>query len=163
MDGRGRFRRLMKGGSTTSRSCGVTAIWVLPFYPSPLRDDGYDIADFKAFNPSNGPRLKDFPCLSWPKRIGCGLRVINRLVHQPHSPTSPPGSRRAPRRQAGLGQRAATMSGARPTPSSPRPASSSSDTRRPPIGTWDPVAEEFFLASLLFSPAGPEFRTIPRS
>src|ERR1043166_5641172 len=26
---------------------GVTAIWVLPFYPSPLRDDGYDIADYR--------------------------------------------------------------------------------------------------------------------
>ena len=25
---------------------GVTAIWLLPFYPSPLRDDGYDIADY---------------------------------------------------------------------------------------------------------------------
>ena len=25
---------------------GVTALWLLPFYPSPLRDDGYDIADY---------------------------------------------------------------------------------------------------------------------
>ena len=29
---------------------GVTAIWVLPFYPSPLRDDGYDIADYYSIN-----------------------------------------------------------------------------------------------------------------
>jgi glycosidase len=28
------------------RDLGVTAIWVMPFYPSPLRDDGYDIADY---------------------------------------------------------------------------------------------------------------------
>ena len=33
---------------------GVTAIWLLPFYPSPLRDDGYDIADYTSVNPSYG-------------------------------------------------------------------------------------------------------------
>src|SRR6478736_10288718 len=38
---------------------GVTAIWVLPFYPSPLRDDGYDIADYYSVNPIYGT-MKDF-------------------------------------------------------------------------------------------------------
>ncbi|HVF97417.1 MAG TPA: alpha-amylase family glycosyl hydrolase, partial [Flavisolibacter sp.] len=33
---------------------GVTAVWVLPFYPSPLRDDGYDIADYYTINPRYG-------------------------------------------------------------------------------------------------------------
>src|SRR6476469_3609311 len=33
---------------------GVTAIWVLPFYPSPLKDDGYDIADYYSINPRYG-------------------------------------------------------------------------------------------------------------
>jgi maltose alpha-D-glucosyltransferase / alpha-amylase len=33
---------------------GVTAIWLLPFYPSPLRDDGYDISDYYRINPSYG-------------------------------------------------------------------------------------------------------------
>ena len=33
---------------------GVTAIWVLPFYPSPVRDDGYDIADYCSINSSYG-------------------------------------------------------------------------------------------------------------
>ncbi len=33
---------------------GVTAIWLLPFYPSPLKDDGYDIADYTSVNPSYG-------------------------------------------------------------------------------------------------------------
>ncbi len=33
---------------------GVTAIWLLPFYPSPLRDDGYDIADYYDVNPNYG-------------------------------------------------------------------------------------------------------------
>ncbi|MDH5372242.1 MAG: alpha-amylase family glycosyl hydrolase, partial [Acidimicrobiia bacterium] len=38
---------------------GVTAIWVLPFYPSPLRDDGYDIADYHAVDSRYGS-LEDF-------------------------------------------------------------------------------------------------------
>src|SRR5215211_1555101 len=33
---------------------GVNVIWLLPFYPSPLRDDGYDIADYFNINPSYG-------------------------------------------------------------------------------------------------------------
>ena len=41
------------------KDLGVTALWLLPFYPSPLRDDGYDIADYKSVNPIYG-NLKDF-------------------------------------------------------------------------------------------------------
>jgi maltose alpha-D-glucosyltransferase / alpha-amylase len=41
------------------RDLGVTAIWVLPFYPSPLRDDGYDIADYLSINPAYGT-MADF-------------------------------------------------------------------------------------------------------
>src|SRR3954447_5040055 len=38
---------------------GVNILWLLPFYPSPLRDDGYDIADYTAIHPSYGT-LADF-------------------------------------------------------------------------------------------------------
>lgn len=38
---------------------GVTAVWVLPFFPSPLRDDGYDISDYTSVNPIYG-NLEDF-------------------------------------------------------------------------------------------------------
>src|SRR5271170_7172798 len=38
---------------------GVTALWLLPFYPSPLRDDGYDISDYRQVHPSYGS-LRDF-------------------------------------------------------------------------------------------------------
>ncbi|MGH9089254.1 MAG: maltose alpha-D-glucosyltransferase [Acidimicrobiales bacterium] len=38
---------------------GVTALWLLPFYPSPLRDDGYDISDYREVHPSYGT-LRDF-------------------------------------------------------------------------------------------------------
>ena len=57
---------------------GVTTIWLLPFYPSPLRDDGYDIADYYNINPSYGT-IKDFRKFlkEAHKR---GLRVITELV-----------------------------------------------------------------------------------
>jgi maltose alpha-D-glucosyltransferase/alpha-amylase len=38
---------------------GVTCIWLLPFFPSPQRDDGYDIANYVDVNPSYGT-LNDF-------------------------------------------------------------------------------------------------------
>jgi maltose alpha-D-glucosyltransferase / alpha-amylase len=38
---------------------GVTCLWLLPFFPSPLRDDGYDIADYRGVHPSYGT-LDDF-------------------------------------------------------------------------------------------------------
>src|SRR5437763_1361043 len=38
---------------------GVTALWLLPFYPSPLRDDGYDIAEYCNIHPTYG-RMGDF-------------------------------------------------------------------------------------------------------
>src|SRR5262249_38502199 len=38
---------------------GITCIWLLPFYPSPLRDDGYDIAAYRGINPLYGS-LTDF-------------------------------------------------------------------------------------------------------
>src|SRR5213596_3033073 len=38
---------------------GVTCLWLLPFFPSPLRDDGYDIADYENVHPSYGT-LDDF-------------------------------------------------------------------------------------------------------
>ncbi|MBZ0167319.1 MAG: maltose alpha-D-glucosyltransferase, partial [Candidatus Omnitrophica bacterium] len=41
------------------KALGVTAIWLLPFYPSPLRDDGYDIADYYSVHPQYGT-IKDF-------------------------------------------------------------------------------------------------------
>lgn len=57
---------------------GVTALWLLPFYPSPLRDDGYDIADYYSVNPSYGS-LEDFKEFldEAHKR---NLRVITELV-----------------------------------------------------------------------------------
>lgn len=57
---------------------GITTVWLLPFYPSPLRDDGYDIADYYAINPAYGT-LADFRAFlkEAHKRR---LRVITELV-----------------------------------------------------------------------------------
>jgi maltose alpha-D-glucosyltransferase/alpha-amylase len=57
---------------------GITALWLLPFYPSPLKDDGYDIADYTDVNPSYGT-LADFKhFLREAHRRG--IRVITELV-----------------------------------------------------------------------------------
>ncbi|MCL2452296.1 MAG: maltose alpha-D-glucosyltransferase [Alphaproteobacteria bacterium] len=60
------------------KDLGATAIWVMPFYPSPMRDDGYDIASYHGINPTYG-RMRDF------KRFlreahERGLRIITELV-----------------------------------------------------------------------------------
>jgi maltose alpha-D-glucosyltransferase / alpha-amylase len=57
---------------------GVTAIWLLPFYPSPLRDDGYDIADYTDIHPNYGDlsSFRRFLAAAHSR----GLRVITELV-----------------------------------------------------------------------------------
>ena len=60
------------------RDLGVTALWLLPFYPSPLRDDGYDIADYRNVHPDYGT-LHDFRVFVQ-KAHAYGLKVITELV-----------------------------------------------------------------------------------
>ncbi|MEZ5239345.1 MAG: alpha-amylase family glycosyl hydrolase [Microthrixaceae bacterium] len=52
-DGVGDFKDLI-GKLDYLSDLGVTALWLLPFYPSPLRDEGYDIADYRRINPTYG-------------------------------------------------------------------------------------------------------------
>ncbi len=59
-------------------SLGITAIWLLPFYPSPLRDDGYDIANYYNINPDYGT-LRDFKKLLREAHHR-NIRVIIELV-----------------------------------------------------------------------------------
>lgn len=60
------------------KELGVNAIWLLPFYPSPFKDDGYDIADYYNIHPDYGT-LQDFKELldQAHKR---GMRIITELV-----------------------------------------------------------------------------------
>src|SRR3984957_12642766 len=60
------------------KNLGVSTIWLLPFYPSPLKDDGYDIADCYSVNPSYGT-LDDFRQFL-DAAHNAGLRVITELV-----------------------------------------------------------------------------------
>jgi maltose alpha-D-glucosyltransferase/alpha-amylase len=76
-DGIGDFRGLA-GKMDYLQDLGVTAVWLLPFYPSPLKDDGYDIADYTQVHPSYGT-LKDFR-LFLKEAHARGLRVITELV-----------------------------------------------------------------------------------
>jgi maltose alpha-D-glucosyltransferase/alpha-amylase len=57
---------------------GINILWLLPFYPSPLRDDGYDIADYTAVNPSYGT-LADFKAFL-KEAHRRGIRVVTELV-----------------------------------------------------------------------------------
>jgi maltose alpha-D-glucosyltransferase/alpha-amylase len=94
-DGTGDFR-----GMTTRldylRDLGVTAIWLLPFYPSPLKDDGYDISDYYGVHPMYGT-LADFK-MFLREAHRRGLRVITELVLNHSSDQHPwfQRSRRAP-------------------------------------------------------------------
>jgi len=52
-DGIGDFRGLTEKLDYI-KSLGATCVWLLPFFPSPMRDDGYDIAEYRAINPAFG-------------------------------------------------------------------------------------------------------------
>jgi len=84
------------------RDLGVTAIWLLPFYPSPLRDDGYDIADYTSVHPDYGT-LADFK-LFLREAHRRGLRVITELVLN-HTSDQHPWFQRARRAPAGSRER----------------------------------------------------------
>ncbi|HUY17580.1 MAG TPA: maltose alpha-D-glucosyltransferase [Candidatus Binataceae bacterium] len=98
-DGIGDFRGLTEKLDYL-QNLGVTALWLLPFYPSPLRDDGYDISDYTDIHADCGT-LHDFKrFLKEAHRRG--LRVITELVVNHTSDQhpwfqrarrSPPGSR----------------------------------------------------------------------
>jgi len=95
-DGIGDFRGLTEKLDYVA-DLGVNTIWLLPFYPSPFRDDGYDVADYHNVNPSYGT-TQDFRVFvrEAHKR---GLRVITELVINHTSDQHPwfQAARRAPK------------------------------------------------------------------
>jgi maltose alpha-D-glucosyltransferase/alpha-amylase len=98
-DGIGDFNGLL-GKLDYLQNLGVTAIWLLPFYPSPLKDDGYDIADYYSVNPAYG-NIRQFK-LFLEEAHKRNLKVITELVinhtsdrhawfqHARHSPKGSP-------------------------------------------------------------------------
>src|SRR3954452_13256397 len=57
---------------------GVTALWLLPFFPSPLRDDGYDVADYRGVHPAYGT-VEDFRTFLREAHAR-GLRAVAEMV-----------------------------------------------------------------------------------
>src|SRR5882724_3819829 len=60
------------------RDLGVNTIWLMPFYPSPLKDDGYDISDYKGIHPQFGT-LDDFRAMLL-EAHRLGLKVVTELI-----------------------------------------------------------------------------------
>jgi len=79
-------------------SLGVTCIWLLPFFPSPLKDDGYDIADYTSVHPSYGT-IDDFRAFVEAAHER-GLRVLIELVVN-HTSDQHPWFQRARQAPAG--------------------------------------------------------------
>jgi maltose alpha-D-glucosyltransferase/alpha-amylase len=121
------------------RDLGVTAIWLMPFYPSPLRDDGYDIGDYRDVNPSYGTmeEFRKFVDAAHER----GLRVITELVIN-HTSDQHPWFQRAREAPAGSPERDFYVWSDTDTPYS--------DTRiifldtEVSNWTWDPVAKQYF-------------------
>ena len=138
-DGVGDFPGLLQNSVTAIVDLGVNVVWLLPFYPSPLRDDGYDISDYRGIHPDYGT-LRDA------KRFvreahERGLRVITELVIN-HTSDQHPWFQRA--REAKPGSWARNFY-----------VWSETDQRFPETRvifldteksnwTWDPVAQAYF-------------------
>jgi maltose alpha-D-glucosyltransferase/alpha-amylase len=81
---------------------GVNTVWLLPFYPSPRRDDGYDIAEYKGVHPDYGSMADARRFISEAHRRG--LRVITELVVN-HTSDQHPWFQRARKAKPGSAQR----------------------------------------------------------
>jgi maltose alpha-D-glucosyltransferase/alpha-amylase len=100
-DGVGDFRGLIRKLDYL-QELGVTALWLLPFYPSPMKDDGYDIADYRNIHPEYGSRA-DFRLLVREAHRR-GLRIITELVIN-HTSDQHPWFQAARRAPPGSGKR----------------------------------------------------------
>ena len=81
---------------------GINCLWVLPFYPSPLKDDGYDIADYRSVNPMYGT-IDDFKrFVNEAHRLN--IRVLTELVVN-HTSDQHPWFQRARRAPKGSPER----------------------------------------------------------
>jgi len=137
-DGRGDFRGLIEKLDYLE-ALGVTALWLLPFYPSPQRDDGYDISDYRGIHPDYGT-LKDFKAFvrEAHKR---GMRVITELVVN-HTSDQHPWFQAARRAKRGSARRDFYVWS--------DTDEKFQDTRiifsdtEPSNWTWDPVAGQYF-------------------
>jgi maltose alpha-D-glucosyltransferase/alpha-amylase len=118
---------------------GVTAIWLLPFYPSPLKDDGYDIADYTSIHPKYG-KIEDFTGFLEAAH-GRGIRVITELVLN-HTSDQHPWFQRA--RHAPPGSREREFYVWSDNPEKYQEARVLFPDFEPSNWTWDPLAKAYF-------------------
>ena len=137
-DGIGDFRGLVEKMDYLE-DLGVSTIWLQPFYPSPLKDDGYDIADYHSINPIYGT-LGDF------KRVlreahARNLRVITELVVN-HTSDQHPWFQRARRARPGSTWRDFYVWS--DTPEKYKDARIIFKDFETSNWTWDPVAKAYY-------------------
>ncbi len=137
-DGIGDFKGLRKKLPYLEQ-LGVTALWLLPFYPSPLRDDGYDISDFRGINPSHGT-LRDFKAFL-KEAHQRGLRVITELVIN-HTSDQHPWFQQARKAKPGSAQRNFYVWS--DTPEKYKEARIIFQDFETSNWTWDPVAKAYY-------------------
>ncbi len=151
-DGTGDFRGLIEKLDYL-QELGATAIWLLPFYPSPMRDDGYDIADYFDVNPTFGT-LGDFKAFLAAAHER-GLRVITELVIN-HTSDQNPWFQKSRRAAPGSPERELYVWS--DSPEKYKDARIIFKDFETSNWSWDPVAKCVLLAPLLCAPAGSEFR-----
>jgi maltose alpha-D-glucosyltransferase/alpha-amylase len=118
---------------------GVNALWVMPFYQSPLRDGGYDISDFRAIDPTYGTveEFKDFLQAAHDR----GIRVVTELVIN-HTSDQHPWFQAARRAPPGSPERSLYVwSDTVETFKDARIIFLDTETSN---WTWDPVAKQFY-------------------
>ena len=137
-DGFGDFRGLTQKLDYLE-DLGITAIWLLPFYPSPLKDDGYDIADYTDVHHRYG-RLEDFKefLVEAHKR---GIRVITELVLN-HTSDQHPWFRRARQSPPGSPEREFYVWS--DSPDKYKDARIIFKDFEPSNWSWDPVARQYY-------------------
>ena len=122
------------------KELGVNTIWLMPFYPSPLRDDGYDISEYEDVHPQYGT-LDDFKEML---RRGAQARPArdHRAGHQPHLRPAPVVPGRAHARRPGSPERDFYVwSDTDQIYQGTRIIFTDTETSN---WTWDPVAKQYF-------------------
>jgi maltose alpha-D-glucosyltransferase/alpha-amylase len=137
-DGIGDFRGLTQKLDYLE-DLGVNTLWLLPFYPSPLKDDGYDISDYTAVHPSYGT-LADFRTFIQEAHRR-GLRVVTELVLN-HTSDQHRWFQRA--RRAPPGDPARDWYVWSPTPERYRDVRVIFSDFEPSNWSWDPVAQAYY-------------------
>ena len=137
-DGMGDFQGLINRLDYLQQ-LGITTIWLLPFYPSPQRDGGYDISDYFSINPDYGT-LKQFKRLMREAHKR-GLKVITELVIN-HTSDQHPWFQRA--RKAKPGSRYRDWYVWSDTPDKYKDVRIIFQDFETSNWTWDPVAQAYF-------------------